>query len=150
MSKFFLTLVALGGMALAAWLALDTYGEIHATSEATGIITSADRKPGAARRSPIYPTVRYQIADGRVFEQQLFRATRTNLFQDVGKPIQVLYQPDQPESALINELRSLWGMPFSLVLVSTGCVLLAWSRRRTPWVAGGLISLLSGLASFFY
>ncbi|MCH8497415.1 MAG: DUF3592 domain-containing protein [Marinobacter sp.] len=150
MKKFILTLVSLGGFVLAGWLIQGTYTDIRSAHKVTGVITGADRKPDAHRRSPLYPTVRYQSADGQTFEQQLFRVARTNTFRDTGKPIAVLYQPADPEQAKINEFRTLWGVPFSLLLISSGCVILAWSRRRKPWIISGLVSLLLGFASFYY
>jgi hypothetical protein len=139
LGKFFLIPIGLSLLLGAAWSAWSTQTWIDRTDEVQGkvieMVRIRDRDDGGYMYAPL---VRFETIDGRTVEFQSSLRSNPPGYR-TGQTVSVLYDPDDPQSAAIRGLVSLWLT--SIVLGFIGSAFLA--------VGTGMIAICSRVAKFF-
>ncbi|WP_445768531.1 DUF3592 domain-containing protein [Rheinheimera sp.] len=74
--------------------------------------------------------IQFTTRSGQSIEQAVYRHQHTKT-EDKGSRLEVLYNPDKPEQAAINEFRTLWFLPLLCGLIAVGFSVLCL-RRLLP------------------
>ncbi|WP_157783716.1 DUF3592 domain-containing protein [Bradyrhizobium liaoningense] len=75
--------------------------------------------------------MRFQTADGKTIEFQSSHRSNPPAYY-TGQAVSVLYDPDQPNSAAIRGVLSIWSLP--MVLSFLGTVFLALGTAIAVWI----------------
>ncbi len=122
-------LFMLGGIGLFVWGVvswLRTRTTLEGMTHTTGIITNRawrwdEMASGQSRLS--YPTVRFQISDGRAVEFRSAAGTNPAAGK-VGDQVVVVYNPLNPQDARINTFMAVWFQYLVIFGVAVGFVVL--------------------------
>ena len=139
LGKFFLIPIGLSLLLGAAWSVWSTQKWIDRTDEVEGkvveMVRIRDRDDGGYMYAPF---VRFQTIEGRTVEFQSTLSSNPPGYR-TGQTVSVLYDPDDPQSAAIRGVFSLWLT--SIVLGFIGSAFLA--------VGTGMIVICRRVAKFF-
>jgi len=117
-----LLLIDLGLLGGAAFLVIDTRGDIARADRADGTVVALIGEQGSDGGTVYYPRVRYVTRSGNPMEFTGSVGSSPPAF-DVGEIVGVLYDPAAPEAARIDSFFQLWLAP--LILGGIGLMLAA-------------------------
>jgi hypothetical protein len=119
LGKFALIPIGLLLLLAAAWSVWSTRAWIARAVEVQGAVIEMVRVRDSEDKGYLFtPVVRFQTADGRTIEFQSGLRTNPPAYR-AGQAVSVLYDPEEPQSAAIRGVLSLWLTPIIVGFIGT-------------------------------